>query len=431
MPFLFKKAVTVKRNKTMREKARDWVTRRSFYPELSAGVQTVKSALFWPRPQFVPVSVSLKQWLEALKEKGQGASSRYYESSDYGHLAYVYLMKKYANKCVLRRIPETDDVFIYRAENASPLQYNDSLPFELHQCVRTSNLILIPLNIQFGDQAHQNILIYRPSHHVVERFEPHGYRTIYDGFDDSVLDRTLTEFVERKLAPWIDPELTYVPPADLFPLFEVQGPQAIENLFPKSNGEEGRCLGWTLLVAETLLMNPDVSTADVIQQCLEIGRRNPAYFYDLIVGYTQQLAEELQTNFLKEHHPECAVGAKGSKCVFTSQLLDSSAISRVMAETEPPTTSKTLTPEDLGLLHRMISKIDENTLSRYLSWVETGRLAKKSTAATTDINELREAFFQAMVSRNMSWKELQQKMDTDTLEGGKKRKRKTKRRRGV
>ena len=76
MPFLFKKAVTVKsKKKTMAEKAKDWVTRRSFYPEISAGVQTVKSALFWPRPQFVPISVSFKQWLEALKEKGQGLAT--------------------------------------------------------------------------------------------------------------------------------------------------------------------------------------------------------------------------------------------------------------------------------------------------------------------------------------------------------------------
>ena len=98
-----------------------------------------------------------------------------------------------------------------------------------------------------------------------------------------------------------------------------------------------------------------------------------------------------------------------------------------MAETENPTNSKRLTPEDLGLLHQIISTLDESTLSRYLSWVETGRFPRLSTAyKTKDVDDLREEFFEALVSRNISWREVQQKMDS--LEGGKKRKRKTKRR---
>jgi hypothetical protein len=432
MPFVFKKSISARRNKTVREKARDWVTRRALYPEVSAAVQMVKGVLSWPRPQFVPSSISFKQWLEKLQEKGRGASSRYYESSDYGHLAYVYLMKKYGNMCVLHRIPATDDILIYRANGAGSLQHNDSLPFELRQCLHHgSNLILIPLNIQFEQEAHQNILIYRPSHHTIERFEPHGYRTVYEGFDDRVLDTALREFFEGTIASLVDPDLSYRPPADLYPLFEVKGPQAIENLFPKSNGEEGRCLGWTLLVAETLLMNPDVSTADVIQQCLEFGRRNPAYFYDLIVGYTQQLAEELKTNFLKEHHPECALGAKGSKCVFTAQLLDMPAVSRVVAHAEG-VNSKSLSTEDLGILHKIIKKLDEGTLNRYLQWVETGKLPKHRTSyqKTTDVDDLREALFEALVSRGMSWGMVQTQLDA--LEGGsKKRIYKTKRRRNI
>ena len=431
MPFVFKKSISARRNKTVREKARDWVTRRALYPEVSAAVQMVKGVLSWPRPQFVPSSVSFKQWLEKLEEKGRGASSRYYESSDYGHLAYVYLMKKYANNCILQRIPNTDDILIYRASSESPLQFNDSLPFEIQECLhRRATLILIPLNIQFEQEAHQNILIYRPSHHTIERFEPHGYRTVYEGFDDRALDTALADFFEGTLASLVDHELTYKPPTDLYPLFEVKGPQAIENLFPKSNGEEGRCLGWTLLVAETLLMNPDVPTADVIQQCLEVGRRNPSYFYDLIVGYTQQLAEELKTNFLKEKHPECMVGAKGSKCVFTSELLDMPAVSRVLQQAEElPLTSKSLRAEDLGLLRRIIGKLNKETLSRYLEWVETGRLPNRTTLyEKTRDDDLREQFFQALVSRGMSWGLVQKQLD-ELEGGGNKRRRKTKRRR--
>ena len=116
--------------------------------------------------------------------------------------------------------------------------------------------------------------------------------------------------------------------------------------------------------------------------------------------------------------------------MFTSELLDMPAVSRVLQQAEElPLTSKSLRAEDLGLLRRIIGKLNKETLSRYLEWVETGRLPNRTTLyEKTRDDDLREQFFQALVSRGMSWGLVQKQLD-ELEGGGNKRRRKTKRRR--
>jgi hypothetical protein len=50
---------------------------------------------------------------------------------------------------------------------------------------------------------------------------------------------------------------------------------------------------------ETILLNPTQNTADILEECLDIGEKRPLYFKQLIRGYRQKIAYELTDYFSK------------------------------------------------------------------------------------------------------------------------------------
>jgi hypothetical protein len=107
----------------------------------------------------------------------------------------------------------------------------------------------------------------------------------------------------------IQPELReytpkFKPASDLCP---VNGFQGIEGETPGKN-EDGYCQMWTMFLMETILLNPTQNTADIIQECLDIGEKRPLYFKQLIRGYRQKIAQELTDYFSK--YVKTAIGTQ-------------------------------------------------------------------------------------------------------------------------
>lgn len=153
-----------------------------------------------------------------------------------------------------------------------------------HRIACPHRLIVHPVTIAFSSSSHANIVIVDKEQQIVERFEPHGFRTYDFHPPDSKLyaldiiraENESSVEIDAYLKKWAKemyPNFRYLSPFDVCPSL---GPQsrATEEL-----SEFGFCQTWVLLYADARLKNYNQSPEYIQRALLDYS---PDQLHDLV-----------------------------------------------------------------------------------------------------------------------------------------------------
>lgn len=244
------------------------------------------------------------------------------------NLAFVNLMKKYGSKCVIidanRPMGRSSNVGVeLNIEPELTIIDPKRLGEKLKKCLdKGADLILIPLGLEIGESniGHANMLVYRPSQRLVERFEPHGGVFSENDWLDKPVNEQLKQLFEVDLKPYIGDvqfrePITICPSKDGFQnlessigkMYRSTLTKAQLKAYNKADTEGGGFCGmWSLFLAEMTLLNPTKSTKEIIDEVMEITKREPVYIQSVIRGYVLEIEKQLD-EVLKQ------IGEKGFK----------------------------------------------------------------------------------------------------------------------
>jgi len=198
-------------------------------------------------------------------------------------LAYLYLVQKYKNTCFISNFTMSKEI---NALNSyfmnlyfTPIGKNRLLnksAEQIFRCIKNAkDLFVIPISIP----GHANLLIYRKKENVIEHFEPHGQYYNLDKFNQINIDirYKMNEIIKKinilnNNDHVFDTEITYVPPSDICP--SLIGLQTYQGVIEVNNKDinEGLCQMWSIMIAELVLENPELSTKQIISELLDYGK---------------------------------------------------------------------------------------------------------------------------------------------------------------
>lgn len=196
---------------------------------------------------------------------------------------YIYLMKKYHSKCFVPGQLRYKAGKLKYVVQGNIYKKARVLGADLLNC---AGPVFIPLEIRFSTDnvAHANLLIYRPSQGLVERFEP----TFTDYAEYERVNAQLKALFEETLEPYT----RFVSAQPQCPL----GLQEVEEEGSPLKDEEGigYCQMWCFFVMEAILMNPEMETAAIVRECFRVSESNPRYLRRLMQGYTFNFSKEME-----------------------------------------------------------------------------------------------------------------------------------------
>jgi hypothetical protein len=252
-----------------------------------------------------PLVGRIEEKLVKLEEMGRKKGAVHYDARGIvGSIAFVNLMKKYGGKCIVSGVVDSRDKIRVGFEldsrsGFSTILYDTKYPElgkQLKECVdRGVKLICIPLTIYLNkaQDAHANMIVYRPFQRLVERFDPHGSVIDYDTKVNDSINRQLKKLFEKELQPWIG-EVRFKDAEDICP--SSKGFQALEGQLEQLAQEGGGfCMMWSNFLAEMTLLNPMKPTKEIVDEVFELTKRDPSYVKSVIRGYTVEVESELDT----------------------------------------------------------------------------------------------------------------------------------------
>jgi hypothetical protein len=278
--------------------------------------------------------VTIASILESYNKKGEEFSSRgidFAPTTILTGISNLYLIKKYGTNCFMYGINSRIGEFIHggliinflNGQIDSPISagfLSEFITKNLIQiqnflnCVKKTNnqVIIIPLALIFSDGGHHaNMLIYKRDLNTIEHFEPHGSSFSLDpSYGDKI--RTILEALVYKIN-----ELNSTPSTlfsnslpnniSLVPSNEVcirdRGLQAIQQELELFEIERGQyCQMWSLLFAELALLNPTISSKDILDQIFILldSKNGPEFLSNVIRGYVSMLGEGISM-YLSEY----------------------------------------------------------------------------------------------------------------------------------
>jgi len=213
------------------------------------------------------------------------------------------LLNEYGAKCaILGNSLLKAIAFISYSSNNNKAFYDgaERLSTDLLDCIeRGEKMIAIPLNFLTKEEAHSNMLIYRPDEKTIERFEPHGQKFYgYEKDQDEIINKTLKTMFEKKMKPYLKKYTPkYIPANEVCPV-----DKGFQYLEPQIKGLEqeggGFCNLWSLFFLELIFLNPNISTKEVLQKALDISKEDPQYLKNVIRGYVKK-TEKTIDKFMK------------------------------------------------------------------------------------------------------------------------------------
>ena len=274
--------------------------------------------------------VTIGSILESYNERGQqfAAEGIHYSAITLlTSISNLYLIKKYNTNCFMYGNKGQDENFIYGGfvfkfaigqldlpiERIVPdmlAQINSkNLLFQIDNflnCIKNGNpVIIIPLLLEFADGTHHaNMLIYRRDLNTIEHFEPHGafldLRPDYGNKITTILQLLIDKINEINATPTSRFYNTLPSNIRLLPSNEVcirgRGLQAIQSQLASFSIEgPGYCQMWSLLFAEMALLNPTMSSTEILDYVYTLLERQdgPVFLSNIIRGYVSMLGDEI------------------------------------------------------------------------------------------------------------------------------------------
>ena len=295
-----------------------------------------KQTVFPEEKETIPgdTQVAISGILESYNKKGEEFASRgidFAPTTILTGISNLYLIKKYGSNCFMygnnSRIGEfLNGGFIINLSSGrldSPISRDfltDFITKNLIQiqnflnCVKKTNnpVIIMPLALIFSDGGHHaNMLIYKRELNTIEHFEPHGSAFYLDpAYGDKI--KTILESLVNKINELNTKQSTLFFGAlpnnvTLIPSNAVcirgRGLQAIQEELALFEIERGQyCQMWSLLFAEMALLNPTISSKDILDQIYRLleTKNGPIFLSNVIRGYVSMLGEGISM-YLSEY----------------------------------------------------------------------------------------------------------------------------------
>ena len=269
----------------------------------------------------------LQNTLAVFKEGGARKTKRDY--TEWGvnrqrvveKLFYMYLFSKYGNSCPIY-IDEIYNIYIYIHLDPKDYQGMRGFLFKKYEnmilkdtitgikkCLDSGkSLVVCPISLQLsGSRGHANLLIFRKDSRSIEVFEPHG-QAFGDSKEVPGIVAAYTAIADKFNRGLKEGEkYTLYLPDVVCP--EKYGFQSLESLswIQKEDFEGGGyCAVWSMFMTEMLLMNPNMTTTEIISQTLNAARKDDGkfsihgvgkYMQSLVRGYTTYVTRQIERYF--------------------------------------------------------------------------------------------------------------------------------------
>jgi hypothetical protein len=281
--------------------------------------------------------VTIGSILESYNQKGQQFTDEGIHYSPITLLTTIsnlYLIKKYNTNCFMYGDRGKDENFLYGGFVFSFLERQLEQPIEriapdmlaqinsknlllqidnFLNCIKNMRpIIIIPLLLQFADGTHHaNMLIYRQDSNTIEHFEPHGsFLDLRPDYGDKIT-RILQLLIDKinEINNTQKSRFFNVLPNNirLLPSNEVcirgRGLQGIQSQLASFSIEgAGYCQMWSLLFAEMALLNPTMSSTEILENIYRLLARQdgPVFLSNIIRGYVSILGDEISL-YLSEY----------------------------------------------------------------------------------------------------------------------------------
>jgi hypothetical protein len=213
--------------------------------------------------------------------------SSYFTHNVVNKLLYSHILSKYKNKCgklFLRWCPEycfqnkhclDSKIFEKNIKtnykngnfcNAYGEEYYKDVIKKIKKCIkkRIYNNIIVHIDMYTSKtESHRNLFIIRPYTKEIIRYEPNG---IVNSKWNKIIDiENIAKRIKEKL-----PEYTFKNVPDFCPIFGFQ--QMIRN--SASDIEKGSCVLWSLLMAELVLLNDNMTFEKIYEEAISILYKN-------------------------------------------------------------------------------------------------------------------------------------------------------------
>lgn len=236
------------------------------------------------------------------------------------------------------------------------------------------DLIFIPLCFDIGSSGHANMLIYRVSDGIIERFDPHG-RSYYGSGEigtrfNNQLNLKLKELFEVTSNKYLK---KYTPVFQMIEPTDEDGFQAIESSFDKNiKDNQGYCQLWSLFFMELVALNKDIDSEELIDKSIEIGEASPQYFKEIITGYVSIIYKEME-QFVKKISKDYKINFE-EKNLFTKHRDNKDLIDYFYKLKEDfnkkPKKNKIISVNVSKKFINSINKMDQDELDEYIETLE-------------------------------------------------------------
>lgn len=285
--------------------------------------------------------LSLQDVLKSMKNESSNEPIAYIASTIFRLFMFLHILKINNNDCYLKT-SNIREKTLYMSEtgkfkNAYSSFGNATVPRSLSRfspksiyqydlikesfvnCKNKGKLLVISLVIFTSkDSSHANLIIFNPYRNEVERFEPHGHKTMAHDFDSNNIDKTLQQLVD-KLNNDLKLKLTYIPPHKVCPMIGFQKLEASSTPIPLTyyntiiSNDAGYCFAWSMFYANLRLKFPNENGTKLIKEAINIigeGKQgnskngyeiNPKMFKRFIRGQFKFLENEM--NELNKYIP--------------------------------------------------------------------------------------------------------------------------------
>jgi hypothetical protein len=284
-----------------------------------------------PEPIHVPPYKKVKSEMDFFSEYSNNFE-KYEGRTSIGNIYYIYLLNKYRSKCLIYDLKdkymtidiEDDSLPFYKIgleikilenpttqDNLGIYRHMNNVAKTLVNCVKNrSETVIIPLIITYMKTkaaSHANLLIYRRSENVIERFEPHGNefrgqggKKIEDGLNYKLFEfcaMVNTEFDKYKI-----PRIRFKPASEVCPINGIQSLEEIYNQKLRERGKNeggGYCQVWSMFFAELVLNNPTIPSNELFELVLQNikGKEGHEYLVKIAKGYAYHVSTKIEKYF--------------------------------------------------------------------------------------------------------------------------------------